>query len=115
MSAITDPAARSAALASAVAAYGTAGLQLLTDVADQIGVTFAYVDRRTVEAHLERRLTDAEWAAVNDSFRALDLDDHLSPDDVADWVDAVLVRADVAGRDHADLLTVPAPRIGGAA
>jgi hypothetical protein len=113
MSAITD---RSAALASAVAAYGTATVQLLADVADQIGVSLAYVDRRTVEAHLERRLTAAEWAAVNGSFRALDLDDHLDVRDVADWIDAVLVRAEVAGRlpsDDPDLLVTVAA--GGAA
>jgi len=117
-----EHAARQAALAAALAAYDSRSLQLLTDVADRIGISFAYVDRITIEAYLERRLTNDEWDSVNTSFGALDLDDHLPLHDVADWIDAVVVRAEVIGRRDDDLppaedehqVHVPATAPGGA-
>ncbi|MCW2676707.1 MAG: hypothetical protein JWR70_1747 [Modestobacter sp.] len=52
------------ALQALVAAYGGNTHRLLTDLAELLQASVAYVDRPTVEAHLERPLSDGEWAAV---------------------------------------------------
>src|SRR4051794_13758507 len=46
------------ALQALVAAYGGDTYRLLTDLADLLEASIAYVDRPTVEAHLERSLSD---------------------------------------------------------
>ena len=55
---------RSWAVEALVAAYGGDAHRLLTDLADLLEASVAYVDRPTVEAHLERPLSDGEWSAV---------------------------------------------------
>jgi hypothetical protein len=93
----TDHDKKAGTLADALAAYGTNTEQILTAVADQLGLSLAYVDRHTVEAHVERRLNDAEWTAANAAFTGLAFDDHIPAETRADWIDAVLFHADVAG------------------
>jgi hypothetical protein len=56
------------ALQVLVAAYGGDTYRLLTDLADLLGASVAYVDRPTVEAHLERPLSDGDWSAVAAQF-----------------------------------------------
>ena len=51
---------RSWAVEALVAAYGGDAHRLLTELADALGASVAYVDRPTVEAHLERPLSDDE-------------------------------------------------------
>jgi hypothetical protein len=60
----------------------------------------AYVDRPTVEAHLERRLVDGEWAAVASRLTAMAFDEHVGDAGTTrtDWINDVLLRADVPGR-----------------
>ena len=63
------PSACCGALQDLVDSYGGDTHRLPTDVADVIGASIAYVDRPTVEAHLERPLSDREWAATAQSSR----------------------------------------------
>jgi hypothetical protein len=93
----TDHPTRQGALTDALAAYGTSTDQILTAVADQLGLSLAYIDRHTVEAHVDRRLSDAEWTAVTREFSGLSFDEHMAAQSRADWIDAALFRADVAG------------------
>ena len=79
--------------------YGSA-YELLRGLADQLGVSLAYVDRVTVEAHLERRLSEAEWAATRAQFTAMTFDEHIGDHGTfrTDWIEDVLARAGIPGR-----------------
>jgi hypothetical protein len=85
-----------------VDSYGGATHRLLTDLADAIGFSIAYVDRPTVEAHLERPLSDREWAATVQQFTAMAFDDHVGEAGSlrTDWIEDVLARGGVPGRGH---------------
>jgi hypothetical protein len=88
------------ALRALVAVYGGDTYRLLTDLADFIEASVAYVDRPTVEAHLERQLTDDEWSAVAAQFTAMAFDEHVGDAGTVrtDWIDDRLHRAGVPGR-----------------
>jgi hypothetical protein len=87
-----------------VDSYGGDTHRLLTDLADVIGASIAYVDRPTVEAHLERPLSDREWAAAAQQFTAMAFDDHVGDAGSlrTDWIEDVLAKAGLPGRDHID-------------
>jgi hypothetical protein len=82
-----------------VAAYDGNTCRLLHDLGDHLSASLAYVDRPTVEAHLERTLSDAEWAATNDQFTALDFDEHVGNHGSfrTDRIESVLEKAGVPG------------------
>jgi hypothetical protein len=88
------------ALQALVAAYGGDTYRLLTDLADLVEASVAYVDRPTVEAHLERQLTDDEWSAVAAQFTAMAFDEHVGDAGTVrtDWIEDRLHRARVPGR-----------------
>ena len=94
--------ARRRVLQDLVDSYGGDTHRLLTDLADVIGASIAYVDRPTVEAHLERPLSDREWAATAQRFTAMAFDDHVGDAGNlrTDWIEDVLARAGVPGRGH---------------
>ena len=104
-----------AVLQAFVDSYGGATHRLLTDLADVIGASIAYVDRPTVEAHLERPLSDREWAAAAQQFTAMAFDDHVGDAGSlrTDWIEDVLARAGVPGRGHTGQPVVGSP-LGGA-
>ena len=87
------------ALQALIAAYGRDTHRLLTDLADQLQASVAYVDRPTVEAHLERPLSDDEWSAVAAHFTAMAFDEHVGDAGTVrtDWIDDRLHRAGVPG------------------
>ncbi|TFV91140.1 hypothetical protein [Blastococcus sp. CT_GayMR16] len=87
-------------LQALVAAYGGDTYRLLTDLADLLEASVAYVDRPTVEAHLERPLSDGEWSAVAAQFTAMAFDEHVGDAGTlrTDWIENRLHRACVAGR-----------------
>ena len=87
------------ALVELVDAYQGSTYRLLRDLGDHLGASLAYVDRATVEAHLERTLSDAEWAATNDQFTALDFDEHVGDHGSfrTDWIESLLDKAGVPG------------------
>ena len=89
-------------LQALVAAYGGDTYRLLTDLADLVEASVAYVDRPTVEAHLERPLPDDEWSAVAAQFTAMAFDEHVGNAGTlrTDWIEDVLARAGVPGRGH---------------
>ena len=91
-----------AALQAVVDSYGGDTHRLLTDLADVIGASIAYVDRPTVEAHLERPLSDRAWAATAQQFTAMAFDDQVGDAGTlrTDWIEDVLARAGVPGRGH---------------
>jgi hypothetical protein len=91
-----------AALHAFVDRYGGDTHRVLTDLADVIGASIAYVDRPTVEAHLERPLSDRAWAATAQQFRAMAFDDHVGDAGTLrnDWIEDVLAKAAVPGRGH---------------
>ena len=91
---------RSWAVEALVAAYAGDTHRLLTELADALGASVAYVDRPTVEAHLERLLTDNEWSAVAAQFTAMAFDDHVGEAGTlrTDWIEDRLHRAGVPGR-----------------
>ena len=93
------------ALQALVAAYGGDTYRLLTDLADLLEASIAYVDRPTVEAHLERPLSDGEWSAVAAQLTAMAFDEHVGDAGTlrTDWIEDRLHRAGVPGR------TPPAP------
>jgi hypothetical protein len=101
-----DPGNR-APLGSAVlvAAYGGDTHQLLTDLGDLLEASVAYVNRPTVEAHLERPLSDGDWSAVAAQFTAMAFDQHVGDAGTlrTDWIEDTLRRAGLPGR------TPPAP------
>ncbi len=97
------------ALQALVAAYGGDTYRLLTHLADLLEASVAYVDRPTVEAHLERPLSDREWSAVAAQLTGLAFDEHVGDAGTVrtDWTEDTLHRAGVPGR------TAPAiPRSG---
>ncbi len=83
-----------------VAAYGGDTYRLLTDLADLLEASIAYVDRPTVEAHLERPLSDEEWSAIVAQFSAMAFDEHVGDAGIVrtDWIEDRLHRAGVLGR-----------------
>ncbi len=92
---------RSWAVEALVAAYGGDTHRLLTELADLLEASVAYVDRPTVEAHLERPLSDGEWSAVAASFTAMAFDEHVGEAGTlrTDWIEDRLHRAGVPGRN----------------
>jgi hypothetical protein len=102
-------AVRTWALEALVAAYGRDTYRLLTDLADLLEASIAYVDRPTVEAHLERPLSEGEWSAVAAQFSAMAFDEHVGDTGTVrtDWIEDRLHRAGVPGR------TPPATRRSG--
>jgi hypothetical protein len=90
---------RDRVIAAVLAAYNGNTYRLLAALADHLQLSLAYVDRGTVEAHLERALSDAEWAATNEQFAALDLDEHVCGHGTfrSDWIESVLDKAGVPG------------------
>lgn len=60
-------------------------------------VSVAYVDRLTVEAHLERSLSDQEWAAVAEQLTPMAFDEHVGEAGTfrTDWIEDVLAKAGV--------------------
>ncbi len=91
---------RSWAVEALVAAYAGDTYRLLTELADALGASVAYVDRPTVEAHLERPLSDGEWSAVTAQFTAMAFDEHVGDAGTlrTDWIEDRLHRAGVPGR-----------------
>ena len=91
---------RSWAVEPLAAASGGDARRLLTELADALGASVAYVDRPTVEAHLERSLSDGEWSAVAAQFTAMAFDEHVGEAGTVrtDWIDDRLHRAGVPGR-----------------
>ncbi len=91
---------RSWAVEALVAAYAGDTHRLLTDVARAVGASVAYVDRPTIEAHLERPLSDREWSAVAAQFTAIAFDEHVGDAGTlrTDWIEDRLHRAGVPGR-----------------
>ena len=85
------------ALQALVAADGGDTYRLLTDLADLVEASVAYVDRPTVEAHLERPLTDDDWSAVAAQFTAMGFDEHIGDAGTVrtDWIEDRLHRAGV--------------------
>lgn len=92
-------AVRTWALEALAAAYGGDTYRLLTDLADLLEASIAYVDRPTVEAHLERPLSDRAWSAVAASFTAMAFDEHVGDAGTVrtDWIEDTLRRAGVPG------------------
>ena len=88
------------AVQALVAAYGGDTFRLLTDLADLLEASIAYVDRPTVEAHLERPLSDDDWSAVAAHFTAMAFDEHVGDAGTVrtDWIEDRLHRAGVPGR-----------------
>ena len=88
------------AVEALVAAYGGDTHRLLTELADLLEASVAYVDRPTVEAHLERPLSDGEWSAVAAQFTAMAFDEHVGEAGSlrTDWIEERLHRAGVPGR-----------------
>jgi hypothetical protein len=93
-------AVRTWALEALFAAYGRDTYRLLTDLADLLQASIAYVDRPTVEAHLERPLSDGEWSAVAAQFSAMAFDEHIGDAGTlrTDWIEDQLHRAGVPRR-----------------
>jgi hypothetical protein len=91
---------RSWAVEALIAAYGGDTHRLLTELADALGASVAYVDRPTVEAHLERSLSDGEWSAVAAQFTAMAFDEHVGDAGTlrTDWIEDRLHCAGVPGR-----------------
>ena len=91
---------RSWAVEALVAAYAGDTHRLLTELANALGASVAYVDRPTVEAHLERPLSDREWSAVAAQFIAMAFDEHVGDAGTlrTDWIEDRLHRAGVPGR-----------------
>ncbi|WP_138733385.1 hypothetical protein [Modestobacter excelsi] len=83
-----------------LAVYGGDPHRLLTDLADHLGASVAYVDRPTIEAHLERPLSSAEWSASVSQITAMAFDQHVGDAGTirTDWIEEVLRRAGVPGR-----------------
>ena len=100
------------ALEAVVAAYGRDAYRLLTDLADALGASVAYVDRPTIEAHLERPLSDDEWLTVTAQFTAMAFDEHIGDAGTVrtDWIEDLLVRAGVPGRARNAEARLDSPR-----
>jgi hypothetical protein len=100
----TGPAERRRACAALVQAYGGNTHQLLIDVADLLEASVAYVDRPTIEAHLEREMSDADWSSVAAQLTAMAFDEHIGDAGTTrtDWIDDVLLRAGVPAWGRSD-------------
>lgn len=100
----TGAAERRRACAALVQTYGGDTHQLLTDVANLLEASVAYVDRPTVEAHLERQMSDADWSSVAAQLTAMAFDEHIGDagSTRTDWIDAVLLRAGVPVYSRSD-------------
>lgn len=98
------PAGRRQACAALVTAYGGDTYRLLTDLADLLEASVAYVDRPTVEAHVERPLSGTDWSAIASTFTAMAFDEHIGDAGTVrtDWIDDMLLRADPPGRGRGD-------------
>ena len=98
---IADPAGppsqRRRALQTVTDAYRGHPHALLHDIADRLGASLAYIDRATIEAHLRRPLTDAEWTAARTQYRAMDFDAHVGDAGTlrTDWIQTILDRAEI--------------------
>src|SRR3712207_1014000 len=88
------------ALEALVAAYRGDTHRLLADLADALEASIAYVDRPTIEAHLERPLSDREWSAVAAQISAMAFDDHVGDAGTlrTEWIEDRLHRAGIPGR-----------------
>lgn len=88
---------RRSALRALLAAYAPGTYRLLADLGDELGLSLAYVDRATIEAHLERDLTAAEWHRVSAAFAATGFDDHVGDNGRCRtaWIDTVMGAAGV--------------------
>jgi len=97
-------AGRRRALAALVSAYGGDTYRLLTDLADLLETSVAYVDRLTAEAHLERPLPDTEWSVISRQFSAMAFDEHIGDAGTVrtDWIDDMVLRAGLPGRCRGD-------------
>lgn len=97
---LDGPIDRRRAVADLIAAYDGATYRLLTDLAQALETSVAYVDRLTVEAHVERLLSDTDWSAIASSFTAMAFDEHIGDAGTVrtDWIDNMLLRAGVPGR-----------------
>ena len=95
---------RSWAIEALIAAYAGDTHRLLTDLADALEASVAYVDRPTIEAHLERPLSDREWSAVAAQISAMAFDDHVGEAGTlrTDWIEDRLHRAGIPGRTPRD-------------
>ena len=93
---------RGRTLLELVDAYDGNVYRLLRDLGDHLNLSLAYVDRATVEAHVERTLTSTEWAVVSSQFTALDLDDYVGEQGTwrTAWVEGVLDKAGVPGYSY---------------
>jgi hypothetical protein len=91
------------ALQVLVATYGGDTYRLLTDLGDLLEASVAYVERPTVEAHLERPLSDGDWSAVAASVTAMAFDEHVGDAGTVrtDWIEDRLQRAGVPGHTPA--------------
>lgn len=118
---------RARALVELVDAYDASTYRLLRGLGDHLGLSLAYVDRDTVDAHVERTLSETEWAAITGQFTALDLDDHVGDYGTfrTDWIETVLDKAGVPGYGYtaeawlattlADTTSIEDSTVGGAA
>lgn len=102
--AVADLGRRARALLTVVDAYDGNTYRLLRDLGDLLGLSLAYVDRETVEAHLERRLSDDHWVAIAGQFTALDFDDHVGDHGSfrTDWIESILEKAGLPGYGYTD-------------
>lgn len=90
---------RARALVELVDAYDASTYRLLRDLGDHLGLSLAYIDRETIDAHVERTLSDVEWAALTGQFTALDFDEHVGDHGSfrTDWIETILDKAGVPG------------------
>lgn len=93
---------RGRTLIELVDAYDGNVYRLLRDLGDHLDLSLAYVDRATVDAHVERTLTNTEWQAVGGQFSALDFDDYVGDQGSfrTAWIETVLDKAGVPGYGH---------------
>jgi hypothetical protein len=91
---------RRQACAAVVAAHAGNTYRLLTDLVALLEASVAYVDRLTIEAHPARPLSDDEWSVVAAGITAMALDEHVGEAGTTrtDWIEDVLLRADVPSR-----------------
>ncbi len=91
---------RRRAVQALVAAYAGDVHRLLADVARRLAVSLACVDRAIIEAHLERDLSEREWAAFSGRLTAMAFDEHVGDHGTfrTDWIEDRLAEAGVPGR-----------------
>lgn len=83
-----------------VDAYDGNTHRLLADVAGVLQASVAYVDRLTVEAHLERTLSDRDWAAIAGRLSPMAFDEHVGEAGSfrTNWIEDILAQSAVPGR-----------------